>query len=61
MSGFLEIDDSHVESGLFGAVAKWLRQRIANPSCAGSNPARASSNPGFYRGFFMQVGELSTV
>jgi hypothetical protein len=27
-----------------GAVAKWLRQRIANPSFPGSNPGGASSN-----------------
>ncbi len=35
-----------------GAVAKWLRQRIANPSFAGSNPARASFDSGFCRSRF---------
>ena len=41
----------------FGVVAKWLRQRIANPSRAGSTPARPfdktlgllKSSPVFFR------------
>ncbi len=37
-TNFTEVQDSNCIQ--IGAVAKWLRQRIANPSRAGSTPAR---------------------